>query len=481
MADTGYIYTPAQPAPIQSFLIAQTSRLVIVPGGVRFAIGSATFIDQGNGTLLTGLNPATGAGTVGGTINYQTHVVTLSPPRVGRVTVQSLLLYDPGMAESGVTTAYGRLPSAPISLGSFEIWGEALDGASFSGSADNNGVITGDAPIDSASSRLDHQTGFFRLVFSAPIQPQTLYFNAVSTYYLPLSSEEVGIDTVRFPPDGRVPVFRRGDVVFLSQQGTEALPSPLTPGQVINLSDLDVTHIQFAALRLIDSTGANVATTKFTANLALGQITMANPLDLSGYVQPLSAVWSVLDYARAVEVKVSGEIRLSLPLRHDCAEGTVVSSALLTGDRFARVANVFSQQTWTEQWSDERIGPAILAQYDNVNYPMLVTNEFAITDRWLGQVQSGSKLQISGERKGVLGQFSMQGDIAPINAVTGGPFFTIYAAGFGSLAGWPVGTCLRWNTIAFAAPFWTLRSARPSSPDVTGDGFTWGAVAAVNP
>lgn len=41
-------------------------------------------------------------------------------------------------------------------------------------------------------------------------------YNAVALTYLPLSSDLLGLDPVRLPADGRVPCFRSGDMVVVT-------------------------------------------------------------------------------------------------------------------------------------------------------------------------------------------------------------------------------------------------------------------------
>lgn len=463
----------SSPSAMHWFYLPGKDPLIIVPGSVRFTLGNSSYIDAGDGTLKKNLNGATGTSTLGGTIDYLIRLVRLTLPQIGTVTLQSLLLYAPNTSQAGAFTVYGRLPKAPIRLGSFEFWGDYLDGSDFTGSADNAGVVTG----TNITGTFDHKSGFFRLIFASPIHPQNLYFNAVSYYYLPLSSEELGIDTVRFPQDGAVPVFKRGDVIFLTRQETETLPNNLTPGQVIDLTETNLT-----TCHLLDQADTEVNTLKYSVNLALGEVTMANPLDLSGYVQPLQAKWTILQMARAIEVWVSGEITLSRTLSHDYPmASTTVSSAVLAGDRFARVAHVFTQQTWTGAWSDSRIGASIDAQLNTIDYPVVVTNLGAIQERWVGIVRSGSNLEIIGEHVGSLGVYNMAGNIAPVNLLTGEAYFEIDYRAFGALNSWNIGNCLRLNTVAAAYPFWTIRSLQPSAPAIDGDGFEWGLISDVEP
>ena len=59
-----------------------------------------------------------------------------------------------------------------------------------------------------------------------PVYPGSLRYNAVSYAYLPLDAELVGVDPVRLPADGRVPIFRDGDVIVVAHEQISAVGSP---------------------------------------------------------------------------------------------------------------------------------------------------------------------------------------------------------------------------------------------------------------
>nr|WP_067286362.1 hypothetical protein [Marinobacterium profundum] len=60
-------------------------------------------------------------------------------------------------------------------------------------------------------------------------------------------------------------------------------------------------------------------------------------------------------------------------------------------------------------------------------------------------------------------------DLAPINPVTGEPYFTLYAAGWGS--GWASNNVLRFNTDAAHAPIWIARTTLSGTPTQEDDLF----------
>ena len=57
---------------------------------------------------------------------------------------------------------------------------------------------------------------------------------------------------------------------------------------------------------------------------------------------------------------------------------------------------------------------------------------------------------------GVVATGNISADLAPTNAATGAPYFTIRKEGWGS--GWVSGNTLRFNTDGGQAPFWVART-----------------------
>jgi len=85
-----------------------------------------------------------------------------------------------------------------------------------------------------------------------------------------------------------------------------------------------------------------------------------------------------------------------------------------------------------------------------------VTNQGAIKERWAIRFTSSTSFEVIGETVGVVGTGNISADLAPTNAATGAPYFTIRADGWGS--GWVSGNTLRFNTEGGQAPFWVART-----------------------
>ena len=90
----------------------------------------------------------------------------------------------------------------------------------------------------------------------------------------------------------------------------------------------------------------------------------------------------------------------------------------------------------------------------------VVTNQGAETDRWAIIATGGDTFACYSERLGKLASGSTDEDFAPLNPVTGAPYFTLLAANWA--AGLPYGSVFRFNTTGACAPLWVIRALQPS-------------------
>jgi hypothetical protein len=296
------------------------------------------------------------------------------------------------------------------------------------------------------------------------VKPETIKYNAVIYSSIPLDANLLGLDPVRLPTDGRVPIYRVGDIIVIHNTQTDTIPTPLMAGQQVTLSRGDLSLVE-----LYDANNVLVPATKYSVNLATGVITMANPLDLSGYTEPLKAMHRREDMCLLSDVQINGQMAVVAPIQHDYeANTTFVSGALVFGDLQARVHNIFDQNTWTNVWSDTRIGDAAIATYDTLHYPITTTNKGAITERWAIIFTSSSNFNVVGEKVGIVATGSTLQDVAPNNPATGEPYFRIQAGGWGT--GWATGNTLRFNTTSATAPIWVARTTL-QGPATTNEDF----------
>lgn len=417
----------------------------IVPGSVMFRFAGDLYVDR-NGTLYRSLNPTNGAGMVAGEIDYNTGRVRLTDWPSGANTFELLsLLFVRG--DWVTTEAFFRTAGSPVRPASFYVQAAALDGELVNGSSDVNGVITG----NDTTGTIQQTMGIVSVQFAKPVAPNTLRYNAIILSNLPLEPSILGLDPVRLPSDGRVPIFRAGDVALFHHTDDTVLTNPVTAGATYSVGRTDCAMIE-----LFDANDVAIASDRYAVNLVAGTVTLAADWTGAGVVQPLAARHRVEDLVLLSDVQINGTVQFTPALTHDYPAGSYVSSALLHGDMQAMVTNLFDQATWSGAWSDLLIGSQANAQYDDINYPVEVLNESAVTERWRLSFTSATAYQVVGENLGVIATGTTATDCAPINPITGDPYFVIRAAGFG--AGWATGNQIRFNTIGAAAPIWVIRT-----------------------
>ena len=372
-----------------------------------------------------------------------------------------------------------RTPGAPIRQGSLQLTAVRVDnGDIITATADFNGEINTEEVV----GKIDVTTGWCELQFtdgSSPekkpiyVIPQSVRYNCVVETSLPLDAELIGLDPVRLPPDGKVPIYRAGDIVVISHTASTDAGAPIA-GQVINLA-----RDHQAEIVVEDSSGALLTSDQYTVDREAGTVTFADPLSLiDAGSNPLTAPFTVKDRVEHMsvlsDVQINGDLSIISPVPWDLpASETTVSSAVVYGDLQARVKNFFSQKVWdngTPNWTDHRSGDQTTAQYNTINYPVEVTNKGAIYGKWAIIFTSGSAFQIVEEKLGIIATGNTIADAAPLNPETGVPFFTIRADGWGT--GWAVGNAIRFNTDGCLAPIWICRTVLSGQGTETNDDFT---------
>lgn len=451
----------------------------LVANSLRFTVLGKTYEDR-NGTLYTDIAPGTGSGTPAGTVDYGAGTATITFWSAGSsatTTVDSCLTR---YGQWSAIDASFRAALSPIKPEALSITANLLDGTAISGSADANGVITGtqmrgEVNYEMGTARVEFGTDNAGTWTPAEVIPDTIRYNAVAYSYLPLDANILGIDPVRLPSDGRVPIYRPGDVVMVMHSAETA------PTTVANGGTIDCGRTRIGWVRVIDATGASV-TTGYTLDRATGIVTFT---DVSGMAMPVKVRHTVGDLRQITDAQITGQLTLARPLTHAYPAGeSVVASCLIHGDRRARVSAVWDQATWDNTWEDSLKGSAATATLNVIDYPITVTNEGADTDRWLLRCLNASThaWELISEKRGLVwsGTYAPGGaDIAPVNARTrtfdvasgqwigGTPYLTI--PGFANGGGWATGNVVRINTVGAIADFWLARSIQQSDEPV-GDG-----------
>ena len=240
----------------KTYYIHPASKLELVPGSVKFSANglhldtsSGTLVDRthyiidnGTGTLYHSINHNTGIGTVCGYINYEERSITIIddaffPKQLYIKEALGTLNIDP------VSYIVFRTPAAPLLPGVLQIRATMGNGASLVGNAGTDGKIQGDG----VNGTVDFTTGICKVTFGdwvadewktlapenqpfwykgAPtsgnqvwrpysVKASTILINCVATYFLSLDSKLLGLDPVRLPIDGKVPIFRDGYIVLI--------------------------------------------------------------------------------------------------------------------------------------------------------------------------------------------------------------------------------------------------------------------------
>jgi len=463
----------------------------IVPGSVRFAIGAETYFDR-RGEIYWRLDAATGAAARIGTINYESGIATVEQSPNGALSLQALA---GTVSANPVDSAVWRIPSAPVSPGSLQITATPLTGGQISVRADNGGKITGKG----VEGQVDYESGVVRLRFGKLVtaagnesaywynadavrddgkiwRPEQVYadtitYSAVSYAYLPLDTSIIGIDAVRLPADGRVPIFRRGDMIVIGHRLEDDLGSAHTAGQTVQLSRGDLDDI---CLR--DAKGVPIEAKWYDYDLQTGKITWATPLDLSAYTLPIKAGHSREEENRITAVDIDGTLTLQFPVSRDYPKNeTHISSALIGGDLQCRVSPPFSQKNFDNIWDDTPRGDTIAARLNSKDFPFRLSDDGAVTDRWAIVFKDGNQFELYSEAVGFVGKFDTLSDLAPINPATDKPYFVLPKGAFGinnGASAWAYGNTIRFNSYGTHMGVWILRAVQPSAKrQNTTDGF----------
>ncbi len=451
----------------------------VVPGSVIFRpTGTALWSDSSTGVL----RERTPSGWLNrGTINYLTGELSLTGWAAGQTNSFQRLNAVTTLGENISSEFVFRTAAAPLRPGSVTIQFARLTGGAQNVTVPLDGVIE----ATGITGKVDHDAGIVRVRFGtwvlaagneaepwykasavrddgyifkpSPVATSTIRYSATAYSYLPLDATILGLDPVRLPTDGRVPVFKSGRVVVVHHTGRMA-PQAVTNGLTVTTG---LTRL--ARLRVFGADGLEI-TDGFMTSLDAGTVTFEN---VSGYSQPVEIELRIEDEALCAEAQITGELRLTRPLTHDFPLGSYVSSAYVHGTLQAGAQEAFSQETWTNAWSDERIGIPTLAQYNDTIAPIVVTNAGAITERWVCIFQNDTTFQLVGENTGQIMLGTTGADLAPINPATGVPYFTLSAMGWGS--GWIAGNVLRFNTTGANFPLWVSRTVMqsPAAPPGT--------------
>lgn len=467
----------------------------ILQGSVRFTLGAYTYIDR-LGSLYHSVSPVNGSGTVAGSITYQTGAIELTswqPSAANAVALQSLVTE---MNAQAVDEVVFRVPITPVRSGSIQIRCVPIEGnagAPVNVTADGTGRISSPYMIGT----VDYQSGVVRIRFGqkltvdATVQAQPWYvadavfteggvakivkprpvyadsirYNAVGYTYLPLRADILGMDPVRLPSDGRVPIFRVGEVAVVHHTDDAVFSG--TPAANTSLY---VGRVRVSYIKVYDANGIALDPTMYTNDLDAGVVTLGATYSLGVLTPPLRAEHRIEDMAVITDLQINGRMALNIPLTHVFPmESTLVSSALIMGDLQARVFGEFSQESWTNVWSDSLIGSNTTSQFNDTLYPITTKNVGAAEERWALIFTNSTSFRVVGENAGQIATGDINTDLSPLNPASGLPYFVLNKLGWG--VGWSAGNVLRFNTAAANYPVWLVRTVLQGPSSALSDSF----------
>lgn len=435
----------------------------VVPGSVVMEIDGDLWFDDGEGNLLRDYNTTTGAGTAMGTINYNSAQCVISAysgrPASATVNPISILIGDDW---SVLLASTFRTSASPLRPNGFTVRADNYEsGTQFNGQADNEGVITGDG----ISGEVVLQDGLVDITFPVPVAASSLFYNAVSYKQIPLDPSILGLDPVRLPADGRVPILRDADILVLTHTQSDLIASPAA--ELVVNAGRDKLHDAWVE----DDVGVRLDPAMYVLNKDAGTATLANPFTAQdAEANPLTGdlhfVHRIDDMALCTEARIDGSLQLAQPLYHDFpADDTWVASAVYLGDLQARVKN---WNSYTVDPGDyDGTGQATNASYNLIAYPVAIDNRGSVPERWKLKFTSTTAFELYGEQRGLVATGSTAATFSPINPQTSTPYFTIEADGWGS--GWSVGNTVRFDTAAASAPLWMIRTVLPGQATVDDD------------
>ncbi len=467
----------------------------ILAGSVRFILANSTYVDK-LGSLYRNPSVTTGAGTVAGQIHYGNGAVELSAWDVGGVNNPTLETLVTQLESVQTNQVSYRAPMIPIRAQSLTLSATKVEGGVL------NIIPDGSGTIDTAECDgfFNFDQGYGQFVFRQKIEvtsanrteimaqdwyvaeleytkdakqwihkpimvlPETIKYSAVGYSYIPIDAELLGLSAIRLPIDGRVPIFRSGEIGIVSASKSQELPDYIA-GQTYPLNDARISWCE-----LEDADGIKIPFDMYTVDYDYGKVTLNGDFALGNLTGPLTAKYRYQDMGLVRDVKINGQVTFTKPLTHNYDPAhTIVGSALVIGDMRARYTRKFVQSTWDSIWKDEAVGAAISANYNDTLYPIAVTNKGNMQERWAIVFTGNTSFRIIGETSGQIGTGVTTDDCSPMNPDTNAPYFTIKKEGWGS--GWASGNVLRFNTVAANHPIWVIRTVKQSEPTVLSDSF----------
>lgn len=391
-----------------------------------------------------------------GIYNSQSGIITIdyknAQGRLNEITITNMAI-NRSSNSSYVDALCAKLAAVDLKVDSVAIRYRNENGV-HTATVANDGKINGNG-IDVNNSFVDPRNGSVFVQFTSRVSPDSIQYDLSAATFIPLPSDLIGINPTRLPSNGKVPIFKQGNfLVIFHEAETNVAP---VAGETVTLARDKLAYIE-----VVDANGKRLDTDMYTEDRAAGTVTFANPLTLVDvYGEALTAPYRIIDRVEdmtlCAEAHSNGAIELASPLTRDYPVGSKVASALAWGNIGARCHNVFSQASF-DVWSDEQTTGSIVAKYNEISHPVIVTNEDTVSGRWYIKFTQSSVVEVVHERLGVVatGIDISTSNVAPVNNITGNPYFSFNKDGFGG--GWVTGNIIRFNINSGDANMWIIRS-----------------------
>lgn len=468
----------------------------IIASSVRFTFGNSMYIDK-IGSLYRNPSKSTGVGENAGQIHYGNGSVEVSSWDVSTAnnpSLESLATYLNPVKTNQVSY---RAPMVPIRAQSLTLSATKVEGGVLNVTPDANGEIN----TTDCEGFFNFDQGYGQFIFRQKVQitsgnraeitaegwyepeleyteggnqwiskpimvlPESIKYSAVGYSYIPIDEDLLGLSAVRLPIDGRVPIFRSGEIAIISSSKEQELTSHIA-GTSYQLDDARISWCE-----LKDSNGVKIDYDLYEVDYDYGRVSLNGDFVMGNLQAPLIAEYRYQDMRLIKSVKINGELTFTKPLSHHYdPANTIVGSTLVIGDMQARYTNLFEQETWSNVWSEVPTGAAISARYNDTLYPIQMTNKGSAQERWALVFTDITSFRCIGEITGELEQKGVTTqDFSPINPATNAPYFVIKKEGWG--AGWRSGNTVRFDTIGANFPIWVIRTVKQSEPTVLSDNF----------
>lgn len=323
------------------------------------------------------------------------------------------------------------------------------DSAALSASDNGSGSLTGDF-----TGTVDYEAGFVDIQSAVPFNSDSITVSCSAYAYSATSASGIPFNTEIYPVDGRIKLFKNGDIVVVYESVTDTLtdPVPLSTPQ-------SLTHANVLDIVVKDSAGTPatlVLNTHYTQDLVNGTVTIT---DKTGFTEPLKVTYQIEDMSVITSIDGKDVILNSAP-SHTYTSAAKCSGIIFSTDLTCSTNSFHDLSTWNgTTWTDTPYTSVASASYDTTNYPVVLTNDSTIDERWCLKFVSTTTVDIYGERLGLIASAQAIGStIAPLNPATSLPYFSINSAGWGS--GWNTGEAVRFNTVAPTIPLWVVRSTQ---------------------